>query len=374
MVLGAMGNLYNLVLERPEQAVVFFQRAAEINQALGDTVGEGRQLNNLANVLCRLQRFEEARAAITRAIQCMEAFGQAELGWSSWEILALIETEVGNPSAVAQARKQARGYYLAYRRDGGENQLFSGRIAMGLRQALAEGKQADAVSALQLLAVNPDFSNQLPFIDALNSIIAGSRDRSLVEDPRLSFDQAAEVVLLIEALDAVAGDPTQSRSEAGRIQITTDERILSAAPIPQGSDGLAYDSIEPIQHKPMPDYHANILSLLELDVDSLPTERRARMADELVQILNARVLEDAYETLNQHQTSELDVLLDDDEHPENAIIYLEKNVPNLKGIQLKNIAKLKNELAQSRTQIEDKLRREYEDKLRQARESAGDNG
>jgi hypothetical protein len=124
----------------------------------------------------------------------------------------------------------------------------------------------------------------------------------------------------------------------------------------------------------MTDDHANILSLLQLDVDSLPLENRVRMADELVQILNARVLGDAYETLNEQQVHELEDLLDDAEHPENVAKYLEKNVANLLELQLKHIDKLKKELAESRSQTEARLRREYEGKLRQTRESAGDDG
>jgi hypothetical protein len=45
----------------------------------------------------------------------------------------------------------------------------------------------------------------LPFLTALQAITAGSRDRSLAEDPGLTYDQAAEVLLLIEALEAEAG-------------------------------------------------------------------------------------------------------------------------------------------------------------------------
>ena len=40
----------------------------------------------------------------------------------------------------------------------------------------------------------------------LQAITAGSRDRALAEDPGLSYSQAAEVLLLIEALEEAAGD------------------------------------------------------------------------------------------------------------------------------------------------------------------------
>jgi tetratricopeptide (TPR) repeat protein len=203
--LGQLGNLYNLALQRPEQAVAFYQRAVEIYQTLGNTAGEGLQLNNQADALRKLQDYEEARKAITRAIQCKEAFGHAATPWTAWEILAAIETEDGNPSAAAEARQQARAAYLAYRRDGGENQYGSGRLAREIRQSLAAGTSAKATSLLQQLAAKPDWADTLPFLIALQAITAGSRDRSLAEDPGLHYAQAAEVLLLIEALEAEAG-------------------------------------------------------------------------------------------------------------------------------------------------------------------------
>jgi tetratricopeptide (TPR) repeat protein len=204
--LGQLGILYALVLQRPEEAVAFFQRAVDIYRGLGDTAGEGKQLSNQAEALRKLQRFEEARAAIHRAIQCMEAFGHAAAPWTSWNVLADIETEAGNPSASAEARQQARVAYIAYRRDGGENQSGSGRLALAVRQALASGDPAEATSLLQQLPADPDFANQLPFLTALQAITTGSRrDRSLAEDPGLDYQEAAEVLLLIEALEAQEG-------------------------------------------------------------------------------------------------------------------------------------------------------------------------
>jgi tetratricopeptide (TPR) repeat protein len=204
--LGQLGNLYQYALQRPEQAVAFYQQAIEIYQSLGDTAKEGVALNNQADALRKLQRLEEARAAITRAIQCKEAYGHAGTPWTGWVNLANIESEAGNHSAATKAKQQARAAYLAYRRDGGENQSRSGRLALAIRQAFAAGKPAEAVSLLQQLAAEPDSANQLPFLTALQAITAGNRDRSLAEDPGLDHTEAAEVALLIEALEEGAGD------------------------------------------------------------------------------------------------------------------------------------------------------------------------
>jgi tetratricopeptide (TPR) repeat protein len=203
--LVALGNLYDDVLQRPEEAVALYQRAAEIYGEIGDLAGEGRAQNNLADTFRKLQRLDKARQAIRRAIECKPPFGHAASQWTSWAILTDIETTAGNSAAAADARHQALGAFLAYRRDGGENQSGQGRLALAVRQALASGDPAEAASLLQQLAADPQAASMLHFLTALQAITAGSRDRSLADDPALDYDEAAEVLLLIEALEAEAG-------------------------------------------------------------------------------------------------------------------------------------------------------------------------
>jgi tetratricopeptide (TPR) repeat protein len=203
--LGQLGNFYDDDLQRPEEAVAFYRRAEEIYGEIGDLAKEGINQSNLADTFRKLQRLDEARQAIRRAIECKESFGHAAEPWKTWNILADIETAAGNSAAAADARHQAIGTFLAYRRDGGENQYTSGRLALAVRLALASGDLAEATSLLQQLAGDPDFANKLPFLTALQAITAGSRDRSLAEDPALEYHETAEVLLLIEALEAEAG-------------------------------------------------------------------------------------------------------------------------------------------------------------------------
>jgi tetratricopeptide (TPR) repeat protein len=205
ITLGQLGNLYGEVLQRPEEAVAFYRRAVEIYREIGDLAKEGITLSNLADTLGKLQRLEEARQATCRAIECKTTFGHAASPWSSWNNLAVIETAAGNSAAAADARHQALGAFLAYRRDGGENQSGQGRLALAIREALASGDPAEVGSSLQQLAADPTWSEQLPFLTALQAITAGSRDHSLAEDPGLDYQEAAEVLLLIEALEAEAG-------------------------------------------------------------------------------------------------------------------------------------------------------------------------
>jgi tetratricopeptide (TPR) repeat protein len=203
--LHQLGSLYHNDFQRLEDAASLFQRARGIFCEIGDLLHEGTVNISLAITLGKLQRFEEAKQAIRRSIECREPFGHAAQPWTTWDILADIETADGNSAAAAGARHQALDTFLAYRRDGGENHSRSGRLALAVRQALASGDPAEAASLLQQLADDPDFANQLPFLTALQAITAGSRDRSLAENPYLEYRQAAEVLLLIEALEAEAG-------------------------------------------------------------------------------------------------------------------------------------------------------------------------
>ncbi|MFM8278435.1 MAG: tetratricopeptide repeat protein, partial [Cyanobium sp.] len=200
--LGQLGSFYVHVLQRPDEAVAFYRRAAEICWQIGDLAKEGKVQSNLAHALYKLQRLEEAKQAIRRAIDCKAPFGSAAEHWKTWDVLTDIETAAGNSVAAADAKHQALAAFLAYRHDGGENQSSTGRLALSLRQLLASGGDpAEAASSLQQLAADPRAASLLPFLSALQAITAGSRDRSLAEDPGLSYDQAAEVLLLIEALE-----------------------------------------------------------------------------------------------------------------------------------------------------------------------------
>jgi tetratricopeptide (TPR) repeat protein len=203
--LGQLGNLYDGDLQRPEEAVAFYQRAAEIYGEIGDDANEGKALSGLAMTFHKLQRFDESRVCIKRVIQSTKTSGHVVEPWKFWGILSDIETAAGNSAAASDARHQALTAYLGYRRDAGENQSGSGRLALAVLQALASGDPAEVTASLQQVAADPQAASLLPLLTALQAIAAGSRDRSLAEDPGLSYDQAAEVLLLIEALEAEAG-------------------------------------------------------------------------------------------------------------------------------------------------------------------------
>ncbi|WP_295884787.1 tetratricopeptide repeat protein [uncultured Thiohalocapsa sp.] len=200
--LGQLGTLYDDALDRPEDAAGFYRQAADKSIEVGDVAMEGVARSNLAETLRRLGRLDEARREVERAIACKAPFGHAAEPWKSFGILAAIETDAGNPPAAQQARGKARAAYLAYRRDGGENHALDGRLALAVAEHLLAGDPAAAAALLAELEAEPDLPDSLrPFLAALQAIAAGSRDPALAEDPALHYISAAEVLLLIEALE-----------------------------------------------------------------------------------------------------------------------------------------------------------------------------
>jgi tetratricopeptide (TPR) repeat protein len=199
--LGQLGILYDDALGRTEEAVAFFRQAADKHVEIRDLANEGRDRNNLAIRLRRLRRLDEARQEIRRAIECKAQFGHAAEPWKTWNVLADIETDTGNPTAAAEAKQKAIAGYLAYRRDGGENHSADGRICLAVTQSLLAGDPAGAASLLQQLAADPDFAWLRTFIQALQAIVAGGRDRALADALDLDYSMAAEILFLLETLE-----------------------------------------------------------------------------------------------------------------------------------------------------------------------------
>jgi tetratricopeptide (TPR) repeat protein len=198
--LSQLGILYDDVLGLPEQAVAFFRQASDKRVELGDQAGEGRTLNNLGDALRKLRRFEEARHAIRRAIECKRSLGHASTVWTTWSILNLIETADGNLVAAADAKRKAIECYLAYRRDGGENHNPGGRVFLAVTQALLASGPGAAASVLKQ-RTDSDLPAWLgPFAQALRLIVAGSRDPKVADAPDLDYTMAAEILFLIETL------------------------------------------------------------------------------------------------------------------------------------------------------------------------------
>jgi tetratricopeptide (TPR) repeat protein len=133
------GQLYD-EMDRLEEAVIFFQNAVEKDIEINNMDSEGRDRNNLAFLLIKLNRYGEARQEIKRAIECKKPYGHAAKPWTSWDILYDLEQAEGNVEAANKARDEAIRLFLSYRRDGGENHDPDGRLCAWFRKALQEQK------------------------------------------------------------------------------------------------------------------------------------------------------------------------------------------------------------------------------------------
>jgi tetratricopeptide (TPR) repeat protein len=200
--LGQLGNLYKDDLDRPEEAAAFYRQAMDKYVELGDKANEGRTRTNLGDALRKLRHFDEARHEVRSSIVCMEPLGHAGASWIAWHVLNLIESDDGNVTAAAAARRNAVTGYLAYRREGGENHYPHGRICFDITQALVAGDPVAATSLLQQISADAHLPVQLnSFVRALQRIVAGSRDRTLADIPGWDYTMAAEILILIETLE-----------------------------------------------------------------------------------------------------------------------------------------------------------------------------
>jgi tetratricopeptide (TPR) repeat protein len=201
---ASLTMLGNLNLQRPEEAVTFYRQATAIYVALGDLRYEGVTRNNIADTLRTLGRYDEARAEIRRAIECGQEFGHVAEAWKSYDILHDIESATGNPAAARAAWGQARDAYLAYRRQGGYAQTPGGRLADQLFGSVQQDKLDEGIQFLTHVSQAEDTQQWLKAAaPKLLAVLNGSRDPNLADDPALDYDDAAEVLFLIERLAGV---------------------------------------------------------------------------------------------------------------------------------------------------------------------------
>ena len=197
--LGELGSLY-YDMGRLEEAVTFYRQAADVYAELRDLAKEGIVRNNMADTLIKLGRYDEARRELHRAIECKKPYGHAAEPWTTWAILHDLEQATGDTQAAAQAREQAIGSYLAYRRDGGVSQSNRIQLCALVAQAI---QQKDTTQAEQRLAqiLGQDVDPRIKtMIAKLQAILNGDRNPALAEDPGLYYMDAVELQLLLEGL------------------------------------------------------------------------------------------------------------------------------------------------------------------------------
>jgi tetratricopeptide (TPR) repeat protein len=199
--LHQLGNLYDR-LNRQEEAVTFYRQAADICVETGNLRYEGITRSNIADTLHKLKRYYEARLEIMRAIECKGQVGLASEPWKSYAILCNIETAVGNQAAARDAWVQARDSYLAYRRQGGYASAGgNANLVEHVLGLIAQQKVEEIERLFNQLASDPNTSDsRRAIMQAMITILNGSRDKALGDDPALYYADAAEVLFLIERL------------------------------------------------------------------------------------------------------------------------------------------------------------------------------
>ncbi|MGB5914973.1 MAG: tetratricopeptide repeat protein, partial [Phormidesmis sp.] len=201
--LNQLGGLYQACLNRPEEAVTFYRQAAEKYVQQEDLRGEGLSRNNIADALCKLGRYDEARTEILRAIACGQAFGHVAEPWKTFYILQKIETATGNPAAARAAWQQARAAYLAYRQQGGYAQYDGGKLADQVWAMVQQDEVEAAQQGLGELVEDAEMPEWYKRCAAkLLAVLNGSRDSAL-EDSELDYDDAAEVLFLMARLSSL---------------------------------------------------------------------------------------------------------------------------------------------------------------------------
>jgi tetratricopeptide (TPR) repeat protein len=195
-----LGNLYKR-MGRLEETVAFSRQATDIHVKLQDLRYEGVGRGNLADTLIKLQRFEEARRELRRAIECKKPFGHVAEPWKTWAILHDLEQATRNSQAAAEARRQAIASYASYRRAGGASQSPTPQLYALVMQAIQQGTTTEVEQQLAKLAEDaPPWLTAL--LSKLQPILRGDRDPALADDPDLVYGDAVELQLLLERLSA----------------------------------------------------------------------------------------------------------------------------------------------------------------------------
>ena len=183
--------------------------------AVGDLLGEGRLHTNGAGSLRQLGRLDEARSEVEQAIVCKQPFGHAAQPWKTFAILSDIERDAGRLAAALEARRRAIQAYLAYRRDGGESQTggMTAQLCEALLGAVQSGQVESYLPILDQLQARADKPAYLaPVLTALRAVLAGTRDPALADDPALDYDDAAEILMLLERLCGIRAAPSINAS------------------------------------------------------------------------------------------------------------------------------------------------------------------
>jgi tetratricopeptide (TPR) repeat protein len=199
--LAELGNLY-AQMGRLEEAVRCQRQASDIYAKLQNQRYEGFARGNLAKTLLMLQRYDEARRELHRAIECDKPYGHASQPWKTWNTLCDLEQTIGNSQAAAQARQRAIKSYLDYRLSGGQSMSGGAQLCAMAVQAITQADTTEIEQVFAQLSGEDIPPSAKVMTSKLQDILRGDRNPVLANDPNLGYDDAAELQLLLETLGA----------------------------------------------------------------------------------------------------------------------------------------------------------------------------
>lgn len=199
--LTGLGALYD-AMERPEEAAKCHRQATDIHIRLQNPLKEGVARSNLASTLINLGRYDEARYEVMRALKCKESYGYEAEPWKTWEVLSQLESTTGNIEAAMRARRIAIESYLSYRRAGGHSPTPGAQACAAAAGAIAAGDTSELEQFL-IQNLSGNVSPQVRvLIPKLLAVLHGERTTVLAEGLELAYDDAVELLLLLEHLNA----------------------------------------------------------------------------------------------------------------------------------------------------------------------------
>lgn len=199
LLLDQLGLLYRS-LSKLEDSVTVLLKAIEITVELKNKLIEGRSRHNLATVLIKLGRYSEARLEITRAIECIPLLEHTGELWKSLMTLHDLEMAENNLIAAAEAKRRATEDYLTYRYNGGGNLSNQADLFVAAMYAIQTGQTNELIERLEFI-VEPE--HPIPYkalIRQLCTLLRGSRETALADDPELDYLNAVELRILLENL------------------------------------------------------------------------------------------------------------------------------------------------------------------------------
>lgn len=203
-----LGSLYDHT-GQPEQAIHHYLSAADLCATLGDPENEGRVRSNLADTLHQLARLDEARTQAQQALACKRQVGADSAPWTTWALLAQIETDAHQPDAALEAHRQAVASYYTHRKGGASASVLEGQLTRAVGDGLLQGDdeaRAELRAALGRLAQKPGIAPHLPrYLGLLDALLAGTHASAEPDDLALGYGAVVEWTLLQERLAGAQG-------------------------------------------------------------------------------------------------------------------------------------------------------------------------